>query len=581
MLESDTLIVLKTSSPRPAGSEGPSGGATPGGGEKKEMNPDDPPNYIPNNPNNPNNFGLSKQALERRERYPGWEEDKEVSLESLSCRMKSINYINHMYFTLVLTFLVLLSMAFLFASLFGVETTPAITYIDLGIVAIFAVETITRCILIGPCAYFSDPLCVCDFGVTLIDLVVIALMYADLGADGNTESLSFIRVLRVCRLSKISRISRLIVSIDEEKNDERGLPIEKDDDGHIFAYNSATLFSLGWIYNLKGTVTAMPEIWVQALMLVITTTFLAALTCPIECDPYKNTYLSTCETKSCVNAIDPAYALMFLGLAAFLLGIFAQLLFDRWWNIRVLIEQLMHEVKNTTMMTMSFVRGNDKKSQQLRVDIVRWAKCGAYLLEKKIDGKKNYRSGVLKGYLTEEEWDKIEGEDNNYMMPQQWAFDALCQARLDNLVTEFGSTFDGLLCSFPAQRNNCSDILMLMDTPMPYIFIHLMTVICKVNLLFTAIACGTVVGQAVKTDQYLQILIGYIIVILGNMLIEGLLRLHVVLSDPFGDDACDFPWTMMMDDMDQQVAMMIDQQGKMRLNTIGKQNRLVNDDPSA
>lgn len=228
-----------------------------------------------------------------------------------------------------------------------------------------------------------------------------------------------------------------------------------------------------------------------------------------------------------------------------------------------MIQQLFSEIKDTTMMTLSFIRGDCKESQQVRSDVVRWSKLGAYLLEKKIDGKVNFRWAVDQKWMTEGEWDLLEGKDNNFIMPYQWAFDTLCQAREKELITEFGGTFDNLLNSFPKQRQLCSDILMILETPMPYIFVHLMTVICKVNLLFTSIACGTVVGQAVKQGQYVQIIIGYIIVILGNMLIEGLLRLHVVLSDPFGDDACDFPWQMMLEEMNAEVELMIKQFGKM------------------
>jgi hypothetical protein len=47
---------------------------------------------------------------------------------------------------------------------------------------------------------------------------------------------------------------------------------------------------------------------------------------------------------------------MFLGLAAFLLGIFAELLFGRWWQMRLLIQGLFSEIRDTCAMSQSFIR---------------------------------------------------------------------------------------------------------------------------------------------------------------------------------------------------------------------------------
>merc|ERR1740130_494752 len=81
-----------------------------------------------------------------------------------------------------------------------------------------------------------------------------------------------------------------------------------------------------------------------------------------------------------------------------------------------------------------------------------------------------------------------------------------------------------------------------------------MTLVCKINLVFIALVCGTSMGQAIEVDQYFNGAILYpIVLLLANMLIEGLLRLHVTMSDPFGDDECDFPWEMMMAKMDEDV----------------------------
>jgi len=488
-------------------------------------------------------------------------------------RFKMLLWLNSKWVTLLLTAVVLFSMSMVFASMFGVVFGSGMLSLENWIMGFFGAETLVRLILMGPKAYFTNWMCLCDFMVSAIDLTMF--LVTEFSTVDNPEALNFFRIVRVSRLAKVTRLSRLIANIEEETgNTNRGAEVEKDEDGHIWQYNSASLFAMGWLHNLAGTVVSMPEIWVQSLMLVIVTTLLAALTCPMKCDSLINSYdpLFVAEggCVNCVTSIAPDFGLMFLGLAAFLLGIFAQMLFDRWWQLRQTIEALFAEITDTAMLTLAFLRGQDPKSTAIRRDVIRWSKLGAYLLEKQIDGKRNYRNAIKWGFLTEREWDCLENRDDNFMLPQQWAMDALCQAKDKGLISEYGGTFDSLIMTFPAQRKLCTDILMFLNTPIPYIFTHLMTVICKVNLLFTGIACGTMVGQAIEQEQWLAVFIGYMIVILGNMLVEGLLRLHVVLSDPFGDDACDFPWDMMMHTMNAKINMLVAQFGRMHLAEEGE-----------
>lgn len=47
------------------------------------------------------------------------------------------------------------------------------------------------------------------------------------------------------------------------------------------------------------------------------------------------------------------------------------------------------------------------------------------------------RDAVDESLLTEAEWDLIEDVDNNHLLPYQWAFDAVCLAAQDKVVTEY------------------------------------------------------------------------------------------------------------------------------------------------
>lgn len=97
------------------------------------------------------------------------------------------------------------------------------------------------------------------------------------------------------------------------------------------------------------------------------------------------------------------------------------------------------------------------------------------------------------------------------------------------------------------QANLVATIKVYLQTQIPYTYTHLMTIIVKVHLLFVTAVAGTFVGQGIHDKQYITVVWGYLIILLSNTVFEGLLRIHVVLADPFGADACDFPMEMYND----------------------------------
>ena len=50
-----------------------------------------------------------------------------------------------------------------------------------------------------------------------------------------------------------------------------------------------------------------------------------------------------------------------------------------------------------------------------------------------------------------------------------------------------GGAIDDFSFAFNRLRTASAEVLMYLDTPMPYIFAHLMTIICKTNLFLTSV----------------------------------------------------------------------------------------------
>ena len=168
----------------------------------------------------------------------------------------------------------------------------------------------------------------------------------------------------------------------------------------------------------------------------------AAFTCPRECmEDYQQLYdpdSPLCEG-ACITVVDTEFSLMFMGLAAFLLGMFAQMLFDRWWHLRMQIFAIMEEIKSITQFCCAFIRGTDARSVELKNNISRWCVLSLYLTEKQIDGKNNFRDAVERGLLTEEEWDALDDiPSNKYLPPLCWGLDFVVQSALEKRCAEFG-----------------------------------------------------------------------------------------------------------------------------------------------
>jgi len=148
----------------------------------------------------------------------------------------------------------------------------------------------------------------------------------------DTESV--LRVVRVLRLARFARLVRL------GEHAEGGAMTKGTYHGRIMSYDASTLFSLGFLQNLYGTIFKIHEIWIQFLFLFVLSTMWAVYICAEECD--EDPELEGCD--SCVMPLEAAVADVLSVMVAFMLGLFVNLTFKRWWSMRTLVGQLTEEV---------------------------------------------------------------------------------------------------------------------------------------------------------------------------------------------------------------------------------------------
>jgi hypothetical protein len=90
-------------------------------------------------------------------------------------------------------------------------------------------------------------------------------------------------------------------------------------------------------------------------------------------------------------------------------------------------------------------------------------------------------------------------------------------------------------------REKLGIVMMFYDTPIPYPYSHLMMLLVKLSLLLCCGFSAGLVAVGIETKQPFDTLLGYALIILANFSMEGLLRLHEVMCDPFGTDPSDIP----------------------------------------
>lgn len=352
--------------------------------------------------------------------------------------------------------------------------------------------------------------------------------------------------------------------------------------GRIYKYDPQSLFNLGFMYNLAGTVIMMKGLWITFLLLAVIASFWGVYSCPKQCSVasgyYSSDAVETAECRNCVVGISPSTGLLFGELVAFLLGLFDSMTFDRWWSTRVLLEKQLDAVQGAGLDYATYLQGPVQLVEQYRYTLVRYLNLAMQVFHMQMEDVDDFTELVEKGILTEQEWDILEHSDNKHNLVYLWADQLLSQLGDEGYIMMSHNTLPMLHENVASMRVTCGQILCAKNCQIPFTYTHLMTVIVKIHLLLVCTVSGTFIGQGFKVrprrggghphsdihtyactrarahtstcthvptvaqdGDAVDVLWGYLVLVLSTLVLEGLLRIHVVLRDPFGDDTCDFP----------------------------------------
>ncbi len=144
------------------------------------------------------------------------------------------------------------------------------------------------------------------------------------------------------------------------------------------------------------------------------------------------------------------------------------------------------------------------------------------------------------GYCTVEEAEAVASKPEPFVPVLSWVA-SIAQDLCDThgLLTPMQIHLVGsLLVDF---RANAANVLLFVNTQLPYLAVQLFAVIVYAYLLQLLAVSGGVIGSGLETGDYSSVYMGYFTVLLSSYIYFGLLSLYSILANPFGDDACDFP----------------------------------------
>jgi len=299
----------------------------------------------------------------------------------------------------------------------------------------------------------------------------------------------------------------------------------------ISKYSTSKLFKYGFV-NPKGSVFTRGMV-LRTVVMCLIATFVAFFRCPDKgMKPYQ----------FCFPILSSGEGLIFASLVSFLLGLFQSTTFSRWWSTREKLGVCMNNTAYATMLLSNFST-NDPNAKAAAERIARWMNAAHALIYKQANKDFDLHPLVQKNLLTNEEREKLEhastSMSNVAAIVFNWCFGGLKEMTTANQV--LSSVFTPTLSAISAAFTASQDIFTFLDTQMPFSYLHLLTVITKIHLVFVVFYSGGIVGSGMATLSWSRIIFGYAMVFTNNLIYEGLLLIHDMLVNPLGDESGDFP----------------------------------------
>jgi len=347
-----------------------------------------------------------------------------------------------------------------------------------------------------------------------------------------------LRLLRFMRIGKDVNIQK----IHPVSGTSPGSDKIVTDNGHVYWYAPRHLFSHGWFKAANGTVLRSSKLWGQILILSALSTLYASRLCTSQCDIGS----SQEDCSMCARPIGDGPIIVATLLVAAFLGLLLHISLSRWWEIRAYFQNLTSNMRDFIQMLLAYVPSSDETSIDFREKAIRLQIAAFIMFTQAIRGERDLKLLTYQGLLTLKERKKLKTVAGCYYLAYSWIRSDLwlfARRHADRFVHPESRALciQGLEKSISSQQSNIENMLALIETPVPYIYTHLMAILAKFELVLVSIWISEILRYGFDQDTVESIVLGYVIIVGLCIIVEGILEVHSSLSTPFGYTAVDFP----------------------------------------
>jgi hypothetical protein len=345
--------------------------------------------------------------------------------------------------------------------------------------------------------------------------------------------------------------------------------IQKDEHGHITAYDAQLLGQWGIFYMAKGTFLQSMFIWRQAAIFLAVQFGLAILCYSLYVlFAYSQCFVSAIAVRACSSLTRLRYvlssfshrwddpdqipvdvveqvALITSGLIGFFLSLFVQLSVERWWTMREKsLGGLIAAIDRINLLLTLYHRNGSEYDEWLLDTYGRLSLACHELVyvvagdheDSKLPHQFDLNSLIERGQLNENEVEQLRDVKNKAMVVWFWA----CALTNDYAIIPKQAKQE-LHCAHEAGRGSIQSIFTFVETSLPITYTHIVIFIVKFNMFIVAAQAGLISGRELILNGYSTIAVQAFIVIMLPAVYQGLVSMERNLKNPFGGDMIDFP----------------------------------------
>jgi len=305
---------------------------------------------------------------------------------------------------------------------------------------------------------------------------------------------------------------------------------------NIAKYDTALLFRAGFLHLFEGTSISIGTV-LRALILCGVATWAGFY----NCDNLVARSGGDEEKWRLCIPLSNSEALLLSSLVAFLLGMFVQITFQRWWETRKLLQVVMGKANNLSLLIGTYIIGSDEATDRARKTCVRYLNLAHASVYKQATGSDDIGDLLDRKMVTEEEWALLRHISTKHSVIYMWVAELIRDcSRAGHLLFP-----DTMLPVFQADvsalRTSVDDLMMYITCQIPYSYVHLLTLITKLHLLLIVLYSSTLIAVGFSKLSLERMFMGYLINFANQIIYDGILRFHSELVNPFGTDMQDYP----------------------------------------